>query len=49
MIFHKAKLKKNITIQISNEHIMEVKSTKFSGVILDQSLTWIDHINYVQI
>ena len=52
MIFHRAKLKRhqknNITINIANEHIMEAKSTKFLGVIIDQSLTWIDHINYVQ-
>ena len=26
---------------------MEVKSTNFLGVMLDQSLAWIDHINYV--
>ena len=39
MIFHRAKLKKtpknNITINIAYKHIMEIKSTKFLGVILD--------------
>ena len=35
-------------MKISNEHIIEVKSTKYLGVILDQSLTeMIDPINYV--
>ena len=32
---------------IDDETIDEVKNTKFLGVIIDNKLTWKDHINYV--
>ena len=48
MVFHKDKIKINISIIFLNEPLISVKSAKILGVILEQSLTWIDHIQYVQ-
>ena len=33
---------------IENEKINEVKSFKFLGVIIDNKLTWQDHIYYIK-
>ena len=49
MVFHRAKIKTKIkSITFLNELLISVKSARFLGVILDHSLTWIDHIQYVQ-
>jgi hypothetical protein len=37
----------NITINIGNNQLSQVNSTKFLGIIIDEHLTWNDHINYV--
>ena len=34
----------NITIKILNEKIEQIEYTKFVGVILDEKLTWRNHI-----
>ena len=39
------KLKHNITISINKQPIKQVKSTTFLGVIIDEYLTWNDHID----
>jgi hypothetical protein len=36
-----------IIITIENDNLAHVKNTKFLGMIIDQHLTWNDHINYV--
>ena len=41
------KCDKYIKLVIDDETIDEVKNTKFLGVIIDNKLTWKDHINYV--
>ena len=38
----------NITIKILNEKIEQVEYTKFLGVILDEKLTWRNHIQYIK-
>jgi hypothetical protein len=32
---------------INNQHIIQVKNTTFLGVVLDEYLTWKDHINLI--
>ena len=39
------KLKHNITISINEQPIKQVKNTTFLGVIIDEYLTWNDHID----
>jgi hypothetical protein len=43
----KRKQKHNITISINNEKIKQVKSTTFLGVVIDECLTWKDHIDLI--
>ena len=38
----------NITIKILNEKIEQVEYTKFLGVILDEKLTWRNHMQYIK-
>ena len=50
-IIFKAKNKKishNIEIQINNQIIEQVNSTKFLGLIMDKELTWKQHIKMVE-
>ena len=44
---HKKKLKKRLNLQLNNEMLQCVEHTKFLGIIIDQHLTWKNHINYV--
>ena len=41
------KLKKELDIKLNNKTLERVKQTKFLGVIVDEHLTWKDHIDYV--
>ena len=36
-----------IKLEINNERIVETCKTKFLGVIIDNKLTWKEHINYI--
>ena len=50
IIFHDPHRKikfNNISIHINNTEIKNVSSTKFLGVIVDQSLTWKEHIKHI--
>ena len=44
---HKRKLKKHLSLKLNNEMLQCVEHTKFLGIIIDQHLTWKNHINYV--
>ena len=37
----------DIDIEINNITISRVKNVKFLGVILDEKISWKDHINYI--
>ena len=37
----------NISITINNELIKQDKDTTFLGVVIDERLTWKDHINSI--
>ena len=37
----------DIDIEINNITISRVKNVKFLGVILDEKMSWKDHINYI--
>ena len=43
----KNKLKKRLNLKLNNEMLQCVEHTKFLGIIIDQHLTWKNHINYV--
>ena len=47
MIFKQRKICKDITIKIDGQTIQEVQHTKFLGVLLDQKLSWKNHIQYI--
>ena len=49
ILFRSSKKKKinNISITINNELIKQVKNTTFLGVVIDECLTWKDHINSI--
>ena len=48
MIFHrKRNLTPSVNLKIDNEVLPEVKKTKFLGVIIDNKLTWKEHITYI--
>ena len=38
-----------ITINVNNTEIKRVKSTKFLGIIIDEGLTWKEHINHISL
>ena len=44
---HKRKLKHHLSLKLNNELLQCVEHTKFLGIIIDQHLTWKNHINYV--
>ena len=41
------KQKHNITISINDENIKQVKNTTFLGIVIDECLTWNDHLDLV--
>ena len=43
----KKKHKHNITITINNNNIKQVKNTTFLGIIIDECLTWNDHVDMI--
>ena len=49
MIFSRAKSKANLSVnlKIDGENLLEVEKTKFLGVIIDNRLSWRDHVNYI--
>ena len=50
-VFHRARMKlpnNYIKLKIDNTNIKEVQSIKYHGVILDNKLSWIQHISYVK-
>ena len=47
MVFSNKRIPANIDLMIDNERIGETCKTKFLGVIIDNKLTWKDHINYI--
>ena len=48
MLFtRKRSIPEDIEIKINNIAISRVKQVKFLGVIMDEKLTWKDHINYI--
>ena len=48
MVFTKRKTPKfELKLQIDGEDIKEVHKTKFLGVIIDNKLTWKEHISYI--
>jgi len=46
MLFGQRNINQNIRITLNNNHITKVTNTKFLGVIIDDKLTWKDHIKY---
>ncbi len=50
MLFRSSKRKKqkhNVTISINEQIIKQVKDTTFLGVVIDEYLTWKEHINLI--
>ena len=48
MIFHRKKaVMPNLEMQVDNQDIVQVYTTKFLGVVIDWKLTWKDHIALV--
>ena len=48
MVFHGARLKSfNPPILINGTQLQEVTSTKYPGLIIDNTLKWIDHIAHM--
>ena len=45
---HNKKIESEVTIKIDNTEIFRETSTKFLGVIINQSLSWNDHISIVK-
>ena len=49
MMFHRTRIKYNIRdITINGKNVAYTKNTKFLGVIIDNKLTWSDHIIYIK-
>ena len=49
MIFHRSRLKASHCDVILNDNIVKcVTSTKFVGIIIDEKLSWKQHIKYVK-
>ena len=48
MVFSNKRIPAKIDLMINNERICVTCKTKFLGVIIDNKLTWKDHINYIQ-
>ena len=47
MVFSNKRIPAKIDLMIDNERIGETCKTKFLGVIIDKTLAWKDHINYI--
>ena len=49
MAFHRSKMKINIkqSVLIDKEEITRVKFIKFLGVIDDENISWVNHIEYI--
>ena len=43
----KKQIKHDVKITVENDQLVHVVKTKFLGMIIDQHLTWNDHINYI--
>ena len=51
MSFHRARIKnKDFTLRISinNRALKEVENCKYPGIILDNKMSWVEHITYVK-
>ena len=49
MVFHRARIKTNSNeISIRDNTIPRVSSTKFLGLIIDDQLKWLEHIQYIK-
>ena len=49
MIFHRSRIKTNhLKLTMYNQIIIETSSLKFLGVIIDNNLTWHEHIVYIK-
>ena len=49
MVFHRARIKTNSSkISIRDSEISRVFSTKFLGIIIDDQLKWLEHIQYIK-
>ncbi len=49
MIFHRARLKhKDCKVALNNTSLQHVKFTKFLGIIIDDKLSFINHISYIK-
>ena len=49
MVFHRARIKTNSNeISIRDNIIPRVSSTKFLGLIIDDQLKWLEHIQYIK-
>ena len=49
MVFHRARIKTNSNeISIRDNIIPRVSSTKFLGLIMDDQLKWLEHIQYIK-
>ena len=49
MIFSKKKSPQRVSIElkIDGEKLSEIDKTKFLGVIIDNKLSWKEHVNYI--
>ena len=49
MVFHRARIKTNSSkISIRDNDILRVFSAKFLGIIIDDQLKWLEHIQYIK-
>ena len=49
MVFHRARIKTNSSkLSIRDNEISRVFSTKFLGIIIDDQLKWLEHIQYIK-
>ena len=49
MVFHRARIKtKSSEINVRDKTISRVFSTKFLGIIIDDQLKWLQHIQYIK-
>ena len=50
ILFHRTRIKNNTNKQlyINGNNIINTKSTKFLGVIIDSKLNWCSHIQYIK-
>ena len=44
----KKKQMSNLKLNIHNQNIQKVSATKFLGVIIDDKLSWFNHVQYVE-